>query len=190
MSGNGSNHGQEIELTALLKKDEGKKKHNLSDEERARRSAQLTQQTKEQLSAAGKKGAAIANQRKREKRQAAARVIEDALREKAEEMLDRIIKPYFEALDLEPDPKWSPATKLNFFLEQTTASEKIASRLEGLPVARRREVDEQGHDKQRISQLPYKAVERALAGALSSGRVDLDALELDEVIEVEAEEVE
>lgn len=179
---------KEIDIRELIPTVNPKRKINLSDAERERRRKQLerVKATPEQLSAGGKKGAAISHQRQREKKEAANRFIEEALRQKADEMIDRIIKPYFEALDLEPDPSWSPMTKLNFFLEQTTAAEKVASRLEGLPVARRREVDAEGNDRARIAELPMKAVERALAGALSTGQVNIDEIELgpDDVEEV------
>src|SRR4051812_19402211 len=149
---------KEIDVRDLIGTPNPKRKHNLTDEERERRRQRLAanKPTREQLSAGGKKGAAIAHQRKKEKMDRANKFIEDALRQKTEEMIDRVLKPYFEALDLDPDPTWSPMTKLNFFISQTTVSEKVASRLEGLPVARRREVDEQGHDRQRIAELPYK----------------------------------
>ena len=194
MSGNGSNRGTEIDLDALLKPK--KRKLNLSDEERERRRQHLSkvQASPEQKKAGARKGAAVTHARNKERKEIQERFIENALRERADEMIDRLIKPYFEALDLEPDPKWSPMTKLNFFLEQTVAAEKVASRLEGLPVARRREVDADGNDRQRVAELPSRMVERALQGAFAAGRFSVDsALELSEdtefEIEVDAEEV-
>ena len=48
-----------------------------------------------------------------------ANTLTELMRMKADERAERILKPYFESLDLEPRDDWSPSTKLEFYNGQT-----------------------------------------------------------------------
>src|SRR5437762_3561080 len=66
--------------------------------------------------------------------------ISDLVYQEAEKHAEKVVSPYFAGLELSPDPGWSPSTKLQFYLNQTTISEKLFNRIEGTPVARARHV--------------------------------------------------
>jgi hypothetical protein len=98
----------------------------------------------------------------------------DILRERAEKAADKILDPYFEILEMEPSPDWSPRTKLDFKQGQVSVSEKLLNRLEGLPTQRIRNVDADDNDvRPQFAGLPAPAQERALMGLLTGGRPDL-----------------
>lgn len=111
-------------------------------------------------------------------------MVTDALAEKVEEQIEAVTKPYFEALKLEVDPGWSPSTKLAFYVEQTTVSEKLANRIEGTPVARQRQVTKDDADLLPTLADTSPAALRAVALAL------LDAGDDDAVWDADAEDAE
>lgn len=62
--------------------------------------------------------------------------VTEILRQEAEARAEELIRPYLEALAERPRDDWSPATRLEFHLNQTIAAEKLLNRIEGTPVAR------------------------------------------------------
>jgi hypothetical protein len=119
----------------------------------------------------------------------------DILRERAEKAADLILDPYFEILEMEPNPEWSERTKLDFKQGQVSVSEKLLNRLEGLPTQRIRNVDADDNDvRPQFAGLPAPAQERALMGLLTGAphllervRADLELAD-DDVTEVPNEE--
>lgn len=109
----------------------------------------------------------------------------ELMRLKAEERAERILKPYFESLDLEPKDEWSPSTKLEFYNGQTAIAEKLLNRLEGLPVARHRHVDKDDEDVLPEGELSPRVVARLVASILA-GHDPTDLVEDAEFEEVEA----
>jgi hypothetical protein len=114
---------------------------------------------------AGKLGAIIGNQRKMQKIAERNNLIEEAMKDWVRENMDLVMRPYVEGLLLAPKDEWSPTTKLAFFIDQSGLSEKVANRTEGMPVARRREVDRENND--RVSGVPQAKMESLLADALA-----------------------
>lgn len=114
------------------------------------------------------------------KRGSKPKTVSDVMAERMEMVVDKILKPYFEALDLEPMEHWSPRTKLQFFAEQSQMTEKMFNRTEGMPVARQRNVDRDDNDVlPQLKTLPPAALERILAATLADIELsDEDVLEL------------
>jgi len=92
----------------------------------------------------------------------------ELMRMKAHERAERILKPYWESLDLDPKDDWSPSTKLEFYNGQTAIAEKLLNRLEGLPVARHRHVDKDDEDVIPEGELSPRVVAK-LVGAILAG---------------------
>ena len=91
----------------------------------------------------------------------------ELMRMQAEERAERIMQPYFEALDLQPKDDWSPSTKLEFYNGQTAIAEKVLNRLEGLPVARHRHVDKDDEDVIPEGDLSPKVVAKLVSSILA-----------------------
>lgn len=108
----------------------------------------------------------------------------ELMRMQAQERAERILKPYFDSLDLDPKEDWSPSTKLEFYNGQTAIAEKLMNRLEGLPVARHRHVDKDDADIIPEGELSPRVVAK-LVGTILAG------VEPEELVEdAEFEEVE
>jgi hypothetical protein len=104
---------------------------------------------------------------------------------KAEDRAEKIMQPYFEALQLEPKEDWSPSTKLEFYNGQTAIAEKVLNRLEGLPVARHRHVDKDDEDVIPEGELSPRVVAKLVANILAD-QDPLDLIEDAEFSEVDA----
>lgn len=96
--------------------------------------------------------------------------VTEAMREKAIEKADEIMRPYLKTLEMRESTRMSPQAKLAFFRDQMQAAEKLLNRAEGTPVQRTRRVDADDNDVlPNFDQLPGPALmqllERALAGA-------------------------
>lgn len=128
----------------------------------------------EELSEMGRAGA-LAAQRRREDRRA---LITRKMDEKAEELAERVVRPYFEGLALDPRPEWSPSTKLDFYIKQSVLADKVYNRVEGLPVARQRNVDRDDEDVLRGQSAITPAVARELILDLLEGRGEVLAGEI------------
>jgi hypothetical protein len=118
---------------------------------------------------APKNGVAAEKKANRELRagQNAAPTLTELMRMKAHERAERIMRPYFESLDLDVREDWSPSTKLEFYNGQTAIAEKLLNRLEGLPVARHRHVDKDDEDIIPEGELSPKVVARLVASILA-----------------------
>lgn len=81
---------------------------------------------------------------------------------------ERVLKPYLEGLDLEVDDRWSPSTKLEFYLNQTQIADKLLDRVIGKPVQRNRHVTAEDEDVLRDEELSPEVVARMVA-AIASG---------------------
>lgn len=114
-------------------------------------------------------GVAEVVREKRELRrgQNGANSLTELMRMKAEERAEKILKPYFESLDLDVKDDWSPSTKLEFYNGQTAIAEKLLNRLEGLPVARHRHVDKDDADVLPEGELSPRVVARLVASILA-----------------------
>lgn len=104
----------------------------------------------------------------------------EVMQERVEGAIERVLRPYFEGLKLEPNEDWSPRTKLQFYNEQAQLSEKLLNRTEGLPIARTRTVDANDDDvvPPQFQNLPPDMLERVLVQVLSGaggGTVTVEA---------------
>lgn len=108
----------------------------------------------------------------------------ELMRMQAVDRAERILRPYFESLALEPKDDWSPSTKLEFYNGQTAIAEKILNRLEGLPVARHRHVNKDDDDVIPEGELSPKVVAK-LVGAILAGQEPEELVEDAEFEEVE-----
>lgn len=94
--------------------------------------------------------------------------VSDLMALEAWERAEQILAPYFAGLELEPDPDWSPRTKLEFYQSQSALAEKILARVEGLPVARQRNVDGEGRDVlPHLADLPAAVIQELILAALA-----------------------
>jgi hypothetical protein len=110
--------------------------------------------------------------------------VSDLMEQIAWERADELLKPYLDALELEPDPAWSTRTKLEFLQSQTNIVEKLLNRVEGMPVARQRNVDANDNDiLPHLADLPGPVIEKLILEALA-GKGDKP-----ETVEAEAVEV-
>lgn len=91
----------------------------------------------------------------------------DLMRMQAHERAERILKPYFDSLDLDPKEDWSPSTKLEFYNGQTAIAEKLLNRLEGLPIARHRHVDKDDEDVIPEGELSPRVVAKLVSSILA-----------------------
>jgi hypothetical protein len=91
----------------------------------------------------------------------------ELMRMKSEERAETLLAPYFKALDLEERDDWSPSTKLEFFNGQTAIAEKLLNRIEGLPVARHRNVDQNDEDVIPEGELSPRIVARLVAAIVA-----------------------
>lgn len=113
-----------------------------------------------------------------EKRRAKKDLIAQKMDERAEELADKVVAPYFAGLELVPREEWSPSTKLDFYIKQSVLADKVFNRVEGLPVARQRNVDKDDEDVLRGATAVTPAVARELVLDLLEGRGEvLDAEE-------------
>jgi hypothetical protein len=113
-----------------------------------------------------------------------AKALTELMRMRADARAETIMAPYFEALDLKPREDWSPSTKLEFYSNQTSIAEKLLNRLEGLPVARTRNVDVNDEDVIPEGELSPTVVAKLISAIIAGGDVE----EL--IIDAEVEEVE
>ncbi len=94
--------------------------------------------------------------------------VSDLMAMEAWERAEQILAPYFAGLELTPDPDWSARTKLEFYQSQSSLAEKILARVEGLPVARQRNVDADGRDVlPHLSDLPAAVIQELILAALA-----------------------
>ena len=100
-------------------------------------------------------------------RDGSATTLTELMRLQANDRAERILKPYFESLQLEPKDDWSPSTKLEFYNGQTAIAEKLLNRLEGLPVARHRHVDKDDDDVLPEGELSPKVVAKLVSSILA-----------------------
>jgi hypothetical protein len=100
-------------------------------------------------------------------RDGSATTLTELMRLQANDRAERILRPYFESLDLEPKEDWSPSTKLEFYNGQTAIAEKLLNRLEGLPVARHRHVDKDDDDVLPEGELSTKVVAKLVSSILA-----------------------
>ncbi len=112
----------------------------------------------------------------------------ELMRMQAHERAERILKPYFEALDLDAKEDWSPSTSLEFYNGQTAIAEKLLNRLEGLPVARHRHVDKDDEDVIPEGELSPKVVAKLVSSILAGAEPEelVEDAEFEEVKEEEA----
>lgn len=100
--------------------------------------------------------------------------VTELLQQRAEELADEILRPYFEGLKQVPKEEWSPATKLEFYNNQTMIAEKLMNRVEGMPVARTRHVNKEDEDVLRDDELSPEVLVQMVA-AIATG-ADVGAL--------------
>lgn len=107
------------------------------------------------------------------------RTLSQMMEERMLVVIDKVFDPYMKALELAPNEEWSPRTKLQFYSEQTSITEKMFNRAEGLPVARQRNVDRNDNDVAKMQNLPPAVLERVLSSALAEIELsDEDIIEL------------
>lgn len=113
---------------------------------------------------AGRRGAAVAKERRQAERAEIARRLAEVI----EQHVERIAEIFESVLALEPDPAWKDSTKLDFRTRQISQIEKLLNRVEGLPVARQQVVTERAEVESAIADLPAPVVERLLVAAITA----------------------
>jgi hypothetical protein len=117
--------------------------------------------------------------------------VNEIMVERAMEHAEDIIRPYIEGLQQRPREDWAPSTKLEFYMNQTQIAEKLLNRVEGMPVARTRHVDENDEDVLRDDELSPGVLAQLVASIVSETKLEdmlIEDAEFEEIVPAELEE--